>query len=75
MGGSSKCFAARSAVRAGFVRVIWRELFLKFGGYDARFGYFDDQTLHLRTGITTAIIVKEAYLYHYNPDTAKEILW
>jgi hypothetical protein len=48
---------------------------LKFGGYDARFGYFDDQTLHLRTGITTAIIVKEAYLYHYNPDTAKEILW
>jgi glycosyltransferase involved in cell wall biosynthesis len=63
-----------SAERTGFVRAISRELFLKFGGYDARFGYFDDQTLHMRTGIT-ATIVKEAYLYHYNPDTAREVLW
>jgi glycosyltransferase involved in cell wall biosynthesis len=63
-----------SVERTGFVRAISRELFLKFGGYDARFGYFDDQTLHLRTGITAAV-VKEACLYHYNPDTAREVLW
>jgi hypothetical protein len=28
----------------------------------------------MRTGILS-VVVKDAFLYHYNPDTAKEILW
>jgi len=28
----------------------------------------------MRTGIAS-VVVKDAFLYHYNPDTAKEILW
>ncbi len=63
-----------SAERTGFVRAIRRDLFLKSGGYDASLGYFDDQTLHRKTGITSAV-VKDAFLYHYNPDTAREVLW
>jgi len=60
--------------RTGFVRAIRRDLFLKSGGYDAKFGYFDDQSLHRKTGITSAV-VKDASLYHHNPDTAGEVLW
>jgi glycosyltransferase involved in cell wall biosynthesis len=63
-----------SVERTGFVRVVWRELFLKVGGYDARFGYYDDQSLHRRTGIMS-VVVKDAFIYHHNPDTAREVLW
>jgi len=63
-----------SEERTGFVRAIERELFIRSGGFDASFGYFDDQTLHRKTGITS-LVVKDAVIYHHNPDTVREILW
>jgi glycosyltransferase involved in cell wall biosynthesis len=63
-----------SVEKTVFVRAVERDLFLRSGGFDARFGYFDDATFYMRTGITS-VVVKDAFLYHYNPDTAREILW
>jgi glycosyltransferase involved in cell wall biosynthesis len=63
-----------SVERTVFVRAVERDLFIRSGGFDAKFGYFDDATFYMRTGIAS-VVVKDAFLYHYNPDTAKEILW
>ena len=60
--------------RTVYVRAVERDLFIKSGGFDARFGFYDDTTFYMRTGILS-VVVKDAFLYHYNPDTAKEILW
>lgn len=58
----------------GFIRAIRRDLFLGTGGFDARLGYFDDVSFHEKTGIKS-LVVREAVLYHHNPDTAREVLW
>jgi glycosyltransferase involved in cell wall biosynthesis len=63
-----------SVERTVFVRAIERDLFLRSGGFDARFGYYDDTTFYMRTGIAS-VVVKDTFLYHNNPDTVKEILW
>jgi glycosyltransferase involved in cell wall biosynthesis len=60
--------------RTVYVRSVERDLFIRSGGFDARFGFYDDTTFYMRTGIMS-VVIKDAFLYHYNPDTAKEILW
>ena len=60
------------AEKTGFVRAVDRELFLRCGGFDAWFGYFDDLTFYRKTGIESAV-VKDAIAYHYNPDSISEV--
>ena len=59
--------------RAGEVfRAVSKEFFIRHGGFDPRLHYHDDRTFFYKTGVK-AIVVKDAYCYHNNPDTAKEI--
>jgi GT2 family glycosyltransferase len=62
------------AEKTGFVRAVDRELFLRYGGFDARFGYFDDHTFYRKTGIES-VVVKDAIAYHYLPDSIGEVFW
>jgi glycosyltransferase involved in cell wall biosynthesis len=54
------------------VRAIRKDFFLKNGGFDPSLHYHDDRTFYYKTGIAP-LAVKDAYCYHNNPDTAKEI--
>ncbi len=59
--------------RAGEVfRAVRRDFFIKHGGFDPSLHYHDDRTFFYKTG-AKAIVVEDAYCYHNNPDTAKEI--
>jgi GT2 family glycosyltransferase len=62
------------AEKTGFVRAVDRELFLRYGGFDARFGYFDDYTFYRKTGIES-VVIKDAIAYHYHPDSIREVFW
>jgi glycosyltransferase involved in cell wall biosynthesis len=62
------------AEKTGFVRAVDRELFLRYGGFDARFGYFDDHTFYRKTGIES-VVIKDAIAYHYHPDSIREVFW
>jgi glycosyltransferase involved in cell wall biosynthesis len=53
-------------------RAIQREFFIRHGGLDPSFQYHADRTFFYKTG-AKAIVVEDAYCYHNNPDTAKEI--
>lgn len=54
------------------IRAIKKQIFIQNGGYDARYGYFDDATFHERTSINSRVI-NSLYAYHYNPSDAGEI--
>jgi len=54
------------------IRAIRRDVFLRHGGYDARYGYFDDVSFHEKTGISS-VVVRGLYVYHYNPSNVREI--
>ena len=59
--------------RAGEVfRAVKKEFFIRHGGFDPRLHYHDDRTFFYKTG-AKAVVVEDAYCYHNNPDTAKEI--
>jgi glycosyltransferase involved in cell wall biosynthesis len=53
-------------------RAVQREFFIRHGGLDPRFQYHADRTFFYKTG-AKGIAVEDAYCYHNNPDTAKEI--
>ena len=54
------------------IRAIRRDVFLQHGGYDARYGYFDDISFHEKTAISS-VIVRGLHVYHYNPSNVREI--
>jgi glycosyltransferase involved in cell wall biosynthesis len=64
----------RSIERGGsrVLRAIEKRLFTQHGGFDPSLHYHDDRTFYYKTGIAP-LAVKDAYCYHNNPDTAKEI--
>ena len=53
-------------------RAVKKEFFIRHGGFDPRLHYHDDRTFFYKTG-AKAVVVEDAYCYHNNPDTAKEI--
>jgi len=53
-------------------RAIEKRLFIRYGGFDPSLHYHDDRTFFYKTG-AKAIVVEDAYCYHNNPDTAREI--
>ena len=54
------------------IRAIRRDVFLRHGGYEARYGYFDDVSFHEKKGISS-VVVRGLYVYHYNPSNVREI--
>jgi glycosyltransferase involved in cell wall biosynthesis len=54
------------------IRAIRRDVFLQHGGYDARYGYFDDVSFHEKTGISS-VVVRGLYVYHYNSSNVRQI--
>jgi glycosyltransferase involved in cell wall biosynthesis len=64
----------RSIERGGsrVLRAIEKRLFTQHGGFNPSLYYHDDRTFFYKTGLK-AIVVEDAYCYHNNPDTAKEI--
>jgi len=53
-------------------RAVKKDFFMNHGGFDPGLHYHDDRTFFYKTG-AKAKVVEEAYCYHNNPDTAKEI--
>jgi glycosyltransferase involved in cell wall biosynthesis len=53
-------------------RAVKKDFFMSHGGFDPSLHYHDDRTFFYKTG-AKAKVVEEAYCYHNNPDTAKEI--
>ena len=53
-------------------RAVKKDFFISHGGFDPSLHYHDDRTFFYKTG-AKAKVVEEAYCYHNNPDTAKEI--
>jgi hypothetical protein len=53
-------------------RAVKKNFFISHGGFDPSLHYHDDRTFFYKTG-AKAKVVEEAYCYHNNPDTAKEI--
>jgi glycosyltransferase involved in cell wall biosynthesis len=53
-------------------RAVKKDFFMNHGGFDPSLHYHDDRTFFYKTG-AKAKVVEEAYCYHNNPDTAKEI--
>jgi glycosyltransferase involved in cell wall biosynthesis len=53
-------------------RAVKKEFFMNHGGFDPGLHYHDDRTFFYKTALK-AIVVEDAYCYHNNPDTAKEI--
>jgi glycosyltransferase involved in cell wall biosynthesis len=53
-------------------RAVKKDFFISYGGFDPSLHYHDDRTFFYKTG-AKAKVVEEAYCYHNNPDTAKEI--
>jgi glycosyltransferase involved in cell wall biosynthesis len=54
------------------LRAIEKRLFTQQGGFNPSLHYHDDRTFFYKTGLK-ATVIEEAYCYHNNPDTAKEI--
>ena len=52
-------------------RAILKSEFLKMGGFDAKYGYADDQTFLYKYGVKSKV-AKDAKCYHNNPETARE---
>jgi len=51
-------------------RAIRKRVFLKLGGFDAKYGYADDQTFWLRNKIMPTI-AENTICYHKNPETLR----
>ncbi|MBU3913304.1 MAG: glycosyltransferase family 2 protein [Nanoarchaeota archaeon] len=51
-------------------RAIRKKVFLKLGGFDAKYGYADDQTFWLRDKIMPTI-AENTLCYHKNPETLR----
>ncbi len=62
----------REVLIAKVFRAVKKDFFIRHGGFDPRLHYHDDRTFFYKTG-AKAIVVENAYCYHNNPDTAKEI--
>ncbi len=53
-------------------RAIKRSKFLELGGFDAQYGYADDQTFFFKYGIKSKA-AKGSICFHGNPETLKEV--
>lgn len=61
-----------SSKQKNYYRAITKNLFVKIGGYNIKFGYTDDNKNNSRFKINSAL-AKGAVCYHYNPDSLKEV--
>lgn len=52
-------------------RAIRRKSFLKYGGFDPKYGYADDQTLFYKYGLKP-IVAHNTICYHRNPESLRE---
>lgn len=53
-------------------RAIRKDIFLKLGGFDPKYGYADDQSLWFNHKIRP-IVARNAICYHRNPETLKAV--
>ncbi len=53
-------------------RAIRKNKFLELGGFDAKYGYADDQTLWFRHKIKP-VVAENTICYHKNPDSLKRV--
>ncbi len=53
-------------------RAIRKDIFLKLGGFDPKYGYADDQSLWFNHKVRP-VVAKNAVCYHRNPETLRSV--